>query len=157
MRITHKSTMLFAILIAIGTASAQMMGGYGAGGYGMMGAPGYGFEPNTSYYYRGYGNYPYEYGGMMGGYGMMPMMGYAGMGGMMGGYGMMGAYPAYGMGYSGGWFLLLLLIAIAVVLIYYARGREARPSSAREILDIRLAKGEITQEEYKKLREVIEE
>ncbi|GEM_PF-6319090 len=157
MSITQKLAILYAILITLGTAGAQMMGGYGEGGYyGMMGAPGYGFEPNTSYYsYRGYQTYPYGYGGMpMGGYGMMggmmPMMG------GYGGYGMMGAYPGYGMGYSGGWFLLLLLIAVAAVLIYYARGKEAAPSSAKDILDMRLAKGEITQEEYQKLREVIE-
>ena len=153
MSITQKLAILYAILITLGTAGAQMMG-YREGGYGMMGAPGYGFEPNTSYYsYRGYQTYPYGYGGMpMGGYGMM-----GGMMPMMGGYGggMMGAYPGYGMGYSGGW-LLLLLIAVAVVLIYYARGKEAAPSSAKDILDMRLARGEITLEEYQRLREVIE-
>jgi uncharacterized membrane protein len=152
-----KMVTVYALLISLGAAAAQMMGGYGEGGYGMMGAPGYGIEPNTSYYsYRGYQTYPYGCGGMpmggygMGGYGMMPMMG------GYGGYGMMGAYPGYGMGYSGGWLLLLLFIAVAVVLIYYARGKETAPSRAKDILDMRLAKGEITQEEYKKLRGVIE-
>ena len=142
MKATEKIAIVYVLLMAAGAVSAQMMG-YGEGGYGMMGAPGYGFVPNTSYY-QGYQAYPYGYGGMP--MGMMPMMG--GYGG-----GMMGAYPGV---MFGGWFLLLILIAAVVVVVYYARGREA-PSSAKDILDMRLAKGEITLEEYRKLREVIEE
>ncbi|NOZ59746.1 MAG: SHOCT domain-containing protein [Euryarchaeota archaeon] len=65
-----------------------------------------------------------------------------------------GAYP----GYSPGWFqLVLLLLAAGVLLAYYARSGERASSGARDILDMRLARGEITLEEYRKLREVIEE
>ena len=76
----------FLAVMGIGTASAQdgygygmMGGGYGMGGYGMMGGGGYGM--------MGPGMMGGGYG--MGGYGGMGMMG-GGYG--MGGYGMMGGY-----------------------------------------------------------------
>ncbi len=115
-------------------------------GAGLSYAPGYGgyysgatAYPNSSYL-QGY-QCPHEsgvqsYGGMMG---SMPM----------------GGYGYYGAG-SSGWFpVLLLLIAAAVLLVYYTRGG-GEQRDAKDILDMRLARGEISLEEYQKLREVIE-
>lgn len=63
----------------------------------------------------------------------------------------------------GGIFLLLLIIAgvILVVLLQRQSGRSARRDSgeptAREILDRRLARGEIDEQEYGRLRARLEE
>ncbi len=156
MRFIKNLAIVAFIILTFNGVSAQMMGGYGGkySYYGMM------EEPNISYpgeYYGYYQNYPYGYNmpmmGGYGGYGGYGMMG----GGMMGGYGMMGAYPGYGMGYTGGFGFLFLLIIIAVVVIVYYSSKGKKPvSSAKEVLNMRLAKGEITMEEYKELLEAVE-
>ena len=57
-----------------------------------------------------------------------------------------------GFGMGVGWLIPILLI---VGLVYFLNDNERRGSrnraSAKEILDIRLAKGEITKEEYEEL------
>ena len=57
-----------------------------------------------------------------------------------------------GFGMGVGWLIPILLI---VGLVYFLNDKERRGSrnraSAKEILDVRLAKGEITKEEYEEL------
>ena len=63
---------------------------------------------------------------------------------MMGGFGM-----------AGGGILWLILIGLVVWVIVRASNREASSPaqpSAREVLDSRLARGEISVDEYRKLR-----
>ncbi len=80
----------------------------------------------------------------LGGYGMMGP-------GMMGGYGMMGR------GFGGFGLLTLLLLVAGVVLIVLAfTRREGRPDGALEILKQRLARGEITPEQYEELKKVLQ-
>ncbi len=60
-----------------------------------------------------------------------------------------------------GGFILLGIILI-VVLLFHKRGNTQKPrnstnQSAKELLDIRLAKGEISEEEYQKRRKYLEE
>ncbi len=63
---------------------------------------------------------------------------------MMGGFGM-----------AGGGILWLLIVGLVIWAIVRAGNREASSPaqpSAREVLDARLARGEITIDEYRKLR-----
>lgn len=75
---------------------------------------------------------------------------------------MMGRGFAYGYGTygCGGFIPMVLIIAvIGLVVFLIARGprktREQQSSQAMAILNERLAKGEITQEEYEKLKKII--
>ena len=83
---------------------------------------------------------------MMGGWGMMgPGMMGPGFGGRGGG--------GWGMPFFGGLFWLLILAGIVLVVVSYARRNGATPSAGvgeapLDILKRRLAKGEITREEY---------
>ena len=88
------------------------------------------------------------FGGKMG-QGMGPGM--MGPGGMMGGYG-------YGRGFGGGLGLLTLVLLIGgVVLIVLAfTRREGRGDGALEILKQRLARGEITPEQFEELKKVLQ-
>ncbi|HYF96381.1 MAG TPA: SHOCT domain-containing protein [Symbiobacteriaceae bacterium] len=95
-------------------------------------------------------------GGMMGMHGMM-----GGRGGMMGMHGMMG--PQYGSWGWHGWVgmgLHALLIMGAIVVAYFAwkRTRSGAPleSEAMQVLRMRLAKGEITAEEFDLLRQKLQ-
>ena len=84
-------------------------------------------------------------GGMMGPGGMMGR-------GMMGGWG-----PGSGFVGGGGFGLLVLLLVIAGVVLI-ASGlmrRDARGDDAIQILRNRLARGEITKEQFDELREVL--
>jgi len=66
---------------------------------------------------------------------------------MMGGFG--------GMGFGG--ILWIVLIGVVIWAIVKAGARTSTPStdSARALLDTRLARGELSIEEYRKLREVL--
>ena len=58
------------------------------------------------------------------------------------------------MGWMWLWWLLPLLIVAA--LVYVASGRGSGRTRARDILDERLAKGEIDEATYRKLRDELE-
>ena len=111
-------------------------------------------------------------GGMMGWGGMGPgMMGWGGMGpGMMGGYGPRDGAPGPG-GWSGGltmglgWLVMLAfwgaLIVGVVLLVRWLTGtttaaRGPTRESPLDILKRRYAAGEITQEEYARMRQELE-
>jgi uncharacterized membrane protein len=86
----------------------------------------------------------------LGGFGMMGpgMMGP----GMMGGWGHSGAF-----GWFGGLGLLALWLLVAgVLLIVLALTRRATPDGAPEILKQRLARGEITPEQYAELKRALQ-
>jgi putative membrane protein len=73
----------------------------------------------------------------------------------------------FGMGWMWLWWLLLLVGVVVVVVGLMlawrsgdrsrAGGTARRPSSAREILDERFARGEIDEEEYRARRRVLDE
>ena len=93
---------------------------------------------------------------------LLPVLGMTlgGFGGMMGpgmmGPGMMGP-GMMGGGYGGFGLLTLLLLIGGVVLIVLAfTRREGRPDGALEILKQRLARGEITPEQYEELKKVLQ-
>lgn len=77
-----------------------------------------------------------------GGWGMMGP-------GMMGGRGMMG----YGFGF-GPLAFLLLIVGIVLVALAFMR-KESKAGDSLEILKTRLAKGEITKEQFEELRQVL--
>lgn len=68
----------------------------------------------------------------------------------MNGYGMHG----WGFGMGLGWIIPLLLIG---VLLYYISSNKKEGLSAKDILDKRYAKGEIDEQEYKKMKALLEE
>lgn len=83
---------------------------------------------------------------------------------------MMDGWNHGGMNGAGAWMMVLvtvLLVAVVVVAVLVARGPAPAPptssdapalsahSAARELLDLRLARGEITAEEYADLRAVL--
>jgi putative membrane protein len=85
------------------------------------------------------------YYGPMGGWGMGP--------GMMGGYG-----PGYGYGFGGMFMGLLFFIAIAVIIYFIFHSAKTKGigfggESAIDILKKRLARGEISKEEYDRMKE----
>jgi len=88
-------------------------------------------------------------------------MGVGGWGWMMGpgmmGPGMMGRWGGWGWGCGGlvGLVLLLLLVA-GVALVVVGLARRERSDSALEILRERLARGEITAEQYEELRKLLQ-
>ncbi len=68
-------------------------------------------------------------------------------------YGMSG----WGFGMGLGWLIPLLLI---VVLLYYINNNKSNKKeglTAKEILDMRFAKGEIDEQEYQRKRELLED
>ena len=86
----------------------------------------------------------------LGGFGMMGpgMMGP----GMMGGWGY-----GRGFGWFGGFALLTLLLLVAgVALIVLAVTRREAPNGALEVLKQRLARGEITPEQYAELKKILQ-
>ncbi len=69
--------------------------------------------------------------------------------------------PMMGYGIYGGIFMWILLVAVAVALIYYSFARNKKnPDSTKEdpieILKKRYAKGEISKEEFDRLKKEIE-
>lgn len=96
-------------------------------------------------------------GGMMGRPGMMGGQGMMGGPGMMGGQGMMGGFAQAGWHFWAGVAVHALLIigAIVVAVIAWRRTRSAEPAEVG-ILRMRLAKGEITPEEYDLLRQKLQ-
>jgi putative membrane protein len=114
--------------------------------------------------YGGFGSYGFRRGGMMGGpYGGPglgdndPPYGY--------GYGMMG--PGWGYGMMGGWPWIWWIVGIAVVVglvvtvVVLATSRARRGTATTgetplEILKKRLARGEITKEEFDKLKQDVQ-
>lgn len=136
-----------------------MMGGYGPGygqGYGAWGnwtapGPGYGLGPGMMGYW---GNWSGGYGP---GYGIGPgMTGYGGYGPGMTGY----YHPRYRgtadtvLHYA----FWLLLIAILAVVLYLLAVKKVCPrgGGATETLRERYARGEISEEEYKKMKATLE-
>jgi putative membrane protein len=91
---------------------------------------------------------------MMGGYGWGSMMG----GGMMG-PGMMG-WDGIGYGWwmplGGLIFLILLIVGLYLLFSAYHRSEQISGTSAIEILKERYAKGEITEEQYQKMKKELE-
>ncbi|MDR7515720.1 MAG: SHOCT domain-containing protein [Armatimonadota bacterium] len=83
-------------------------------------------------------------------------MGVGGWGWMMG-PGMMGRWGGWGWGWGGllGSLVLLLLVA-GVALVVVGLTRRERSDSALEILRERLARGEITAEQYEELRKLLQ-
>jgi len=77
-----------------------------------------------------------------GGWGMMGP-------GMMGGRGMMG----YGFGF-GPLAFLLLVVGVVLVVLAFTR-RESKPDDTLQILKARLARGEITKEQFEELKQVL--
>lgn len=80
------------------------------------------------------------------------MMGWYGNG-MMGGFGL-------GLGMIGGVINLLFLIAViylVVILIKKLMNQPSATDKSQAILNERLAKGEITEEEYQKLKKILHE
>ena len=66
---------------------------------------------------------------------------------MMGGFG--------GMGFGGILWIVLIGVVIWAVVKAGTRTSTASTDSARAVLDTRLARGELSVEEYRKLREVL--
>jgi uncharacterized membrane protein len=66
---------------------------------------------------------------------------------MMGGFG--------GMGFGGILWIVLIGVVIWAVVKSSTRTSTASTDSARAVLDTRLARGELSIEEYRKLREVL--
>ena len=67
---------------------------------------------------------------------------------------------------DGGWafmmalFMILLLVAVALLVIWLVRGTSSHPATParetpREVLDRRLAAGEITPDEYRERAEIL--
>jgi putative membrane protein len=92
--------------------------------------------------------------------------GYGGYGGYCGGYGpgwgmgpgMWGYGPGFGYGFGGIFMGILFLIIIGVVIYFIVRvaktkGSSVRGESALDILKKRLAGGEITKEEYNRIKD----
>ncbi|MCW3975344.1 MAG: SHOCT domain-containing protein [Candidatus Bathyarchaeota archaeon] len=100
---------------------------------------------------------------VVGAFSMMTMMGGYGWGGMMGG-GMMG--PGMmgwgGMGFAWIWiaiFLIVLIVGAYLVITSFKREKMAPSMQAKpiEILKERYAKGEITAEEFKKMKKELKD
>ena len=88
---------------------------------------------------------------------LLPVLGMS-----MWGFGMMGPGMMGRGAWGGGWFggfglptLLLLIAGIVLVMLVYTR-RESRPEVPLEVLKRRLAKGEITREQYEELRQALQ-
>ena len=77
------------------------------------------------------------------------------------GYGNCGFFgDGFGYGMFGGWMQLIFLILIGALIFYLIRGISRKPhkiesSEAVEIIKSRFARGEINEEEYKKMMEAI--
>jgi len=117
-----KGLLVLAVLTILGFASSDLLA---------QGGPGYG----------GYGGYGGGYGP---GWGMGP--------GMMWGYG-----PGFGYGFGGIFMGILFLIIIGVVIYFIVHATKTKGSgfggeSALDILKKRLAKGDISKEEYNKIK-----
>ena len=87
----------------------------------------------------------------------MSMWGFGMMGPGMMGPGMMGR-GAWGGGWFGGFgplIMLLLIAGIVLVVLAYAR-RESRPEVPLEVLKRRLARGDITKEQYEEVKQVLQ-
>ena len=105
---------------------------------------------------------------ILGAFVLLPVLGMSlwGFGGMMGpgmmgpgmmGRGMMGGW--YGGGFGGGGWSLLMLVLIVAGIVLITRGFIARPTRADEplaILKARLARGEITREQFEELKQAIQ-
>lgn len=71
-------------------------------------------------------------------------------------------YGGYGMGWFGGIFMMLIQLALLGLVVYWAVSagvknalKESSSSNALEILKSRYARNEITDDEYKRLKEKI--
>lgn len=72
---------------------------------------------------------------------------------------MFGGYGDYGIGWFGGFFMMLIPILLIGLIVYWAvktgskNALKTTGTEALEILKTRYAKGEITEEEYLKIKE----
>jgi putative membrane protein len=74
-------------------------------------------------------------------------------------YGPGGGWPMMHYGY-GGWFMWLIpviVVAIVIYLIMQTRGGRTAPETPLEILKKRYAKGEITKEQYDRMKQDLSE
>ena len=62
---------------------------------------------------------------------------------------LLGSGMGFGMGFG---MIFWLLLLIALIYLLAERGKLTKEKTTREILDERYAKGEITSEEYKRMR-----
>lgn len=98
---------------------------------------------------------------ILGAFVLLPVLGMA-----FGGFGMMGPGGMMGRGMMGGWYggsgfgwmglLVLALVVVGAVLLF--RGLAGRPHAANEPLDIlrqRLARGEISKEQFEDLKKAL--
>jgi len=90
---------------------------------------------------------------------LLPMLA---MAAMWGGFGMMGPGMMGRGAWGGGWFggfgpliMLLLIAGIVLGVLAYAR-RESRPEVPLEVLKRRLARGDITKEQYEEVKQVLQ-
>jgi putative membrane protein len=70
-------------------------------------------------------------------------------------------WDGWGMGWAGGWMMLvwvlvLGLIVWGVVALTRSSGRDTRPTPS-EVLEMRFARGEITEEEYRQARAALKD
>lgn len=87
---------------------------------------------------------------------LLPVLGMALWGFGMMGPGMMGGW-GWGGGFGGFGLLTALLVIAGIVFIVLAFARkEARPDEPLELLKRRLARGEITREQYEEFKQVLQ-
>lgn len=96
---------------------------------------------------------------ILGAFVLLPVLGMSlwGFGGMMG-PGMMGRGMMGGYGFGGGFGLLVLLLLIGgiVLIVLGFTRKETKPEEPLEILKRRLARGEITKEQFEELKQALQ-
>ena len=95
---------------------------------------------------------------VVGAFSMVGMMGWYGGRGMMGGAMMNGCGLGYGwwMPLGGAAFLTILIVGLYLLFSAYHKPERSSGSGAIEILKGRYAKGEITEEQYQKMKKELE-
>jgi len=95
---------------------------------------------------------------VVGAFSMVGMMGWYGGRGMMGGGMMNGGGLGYGwwMPLGGVAFLTILIVGLYLLFSAYHKPERSSGSSAIEILKGRYAKGEVTEEQYQKMKKELE-
>ncbi len=65
-------------------------------------------------------------------------------------------HDALGMGWGMGWTWIIGLIGILIAIIIVVRYNKRKDKTSLDILNERLAKGEISEKEYKKTKEMLQ-